>query len=125
MFHEKKLFLEISQNSEENTCARVSFSIKSIEPVVQRFCRKCILRNFAKFTGKHLFQGLYFNKVAGLGLACKFIEKEALAQVFSVNFAKFLKTPFLQNTSERLLLCFITFCDWEFLPQMLQKHLLL
>ena len=28
--------------------------------------RKDVLRNFAKFTGKHLWQGLYFNKVAGL-----------------------------------------------------------
>ena len=27
------------------------------------------LRNFAKFTGKHLCQSLFFNKVAGLRLA--------------------------------------------------------
>ena len=27
---------------------------------------KGVLRNFAKFTGKHLCQGLFFNKVAGL-----------------------------------------------------------
>ena len=30
------------------------------------FCRKYVLRNFAKFTGKHLCQSLFFNKVAGL-----------------------------------------------------------
>ena len=30
--------------------------------------RKDVLRNFAKFTGKHLFQSLFFNKVAGLHL---------------------------------------------------------
>ena len=30
------------------------------------FCRKGVLRNFAKFTGKHLCQSLFFNKVAGL-----------------------------------------------------------
>ena len=30
------------------------------------FCRKGILRNFSKFTGKHLCQSLFFNKVAGL-----------------------------------------------------------
>ena len=29
------------------------------------FCRKGVLRNFAKFTGKHLCQSLFFNKVAG------------------------------------------------------------
>ena len=28
--------------------------------------KKCVLRNFAKFTGKHLCQALLFNKVAGL-----------------------------------------------------------
>ena len=30
------------------------------------FCEKGVLRNFAKFTGKHLCQSLFFNKVAGL-----------------------------------------------------------
>ena len=48
---------------------------------------------FAEFTGKHLCQGLYFNKVTGLWYRC-----------FPVNFAKFLRTPFLQITSGRLLL---------------------
>ena len=28
--------------------------------------RKCVRRNFAKFTGKHLYQSLFFNKVTGL-----------------------------------------------------------
>ena len=59
--------------------------------------KKGVLRNFAKFTGKHLCQSLFFNKFAGLrpstlskGHTC-----------FLVNFAKFLRTPFLQNTSGR------------------------
>ena len=30
------------------------------------FLKKGVLKNFAKFTGKHLCQGLFFNKVAGL-----------------------------------------------------------
>ena len=34
----------------------------------QVFCKKGVLRNFAKFTGKHLCQSLFFNKVAGLRL---------------------------------------------------------
>ena len=29
------------------------------------FCEKGVLRNFAKFAGKHLCQSLFFNKVAG------------------------------------------------------------
>ena len=33
-------------------------------PVV--FCKKGAFRNFAKFTGKHLCQSVFFNKVAGL-----------------------------------------------------------
>ena len=37
--------------------------IRSIRPEV--FCKKGVLRNFAKFTGKHLRQSLFFNKVAG------------------------------------------------------------
>ena len=53
------MFLEISQNSQENTCARVSFLIK--------------------------FQA---------------------APAISVNFAKFLRTLYSQNTSGRLLLYF-------------------
>ena len=30
------------------------------------FCEKGLLRNVTKFTGKHLCQSLFFNKVAGL-----------------------------------------------------------
>ena len=30
------------------------------------FCKKGVLKNFTKFTGKHLRQRLFFNKVAGL-----------------------------------------------------------
>ena len=36
-------------------------SDRSSRPVV--FCKKVVLRNFAKFTGKHLCQYLFFNKV--------------------------------------------------------------
>ena len=40
----------------------------------EEFCRKSVLRNFAKFTRKHL------------------------RQCFPVNFAKFLRTPFFNRT---------------------------
>ena len=63
------------------------------------------LRNFPKFTGKYLCQRVFFNKVAGLrAKASNYIKKDSLAQVFPLNFAKFLRTPFLQNTSRQLLL---------------------
>ena len=32
------------------------------------FCKKGVIRNFAKFTGKHLCQSLFFNKFAGSSL---------------------------------------------------------
>ena len=38
------------------------------------FCEKGVLKNFAKFIGKHLWQNLFFNKVAGLQ-HCNFILK--------------------------------------------------
>ena len=36
--------------------------VRSSRPEV--FCKKDVLKNFAKFTGKHLCQRLFFNKVA-------------------------------------------------------------
>ena len=65
--------------------------------------RKDVLINFAKFTGKHLCQGLIFNKVASLRPAT-LLKKRLWHRCFPVNFAKFLRAPFLQNTSGRLLL---------------------
>ena len=59
--------------------------------------KKGILKNFAKFTGKHLCQSLFFNKVVEQNF--NLFKKETLAQVFSCEFCKFLRTPFLQNTS--------------------------
>ena len=76
---------------------------------------KGVPRNFAKFTGKHLCQSLFFNKVAGLRPAI-LLKKRLWHRCFPVNFAKFLRTPFLQNTSGRLLLfifleCLAPFCS--------------
>ena len=65
--------------------------------------RKGVLRNFAKPTGKHLCQSPYFNKVTGLTPAT-LLKKTPWHRCFPVNFAKFLRTPFLQNTPGRLLL---------------------
>ena len=62
-----------------------------------------VLKNFAKFTGKHLYWILFFNKVTGLRHAA-LLKKRLRHMCFPVNFAKFLRTPFLQNTSRWLLL---------------------
>ena len=74
----EKVFSAISQNSQENTCAR----------------------------------SLFFSKVAGLR-AATLLRKRLWHRCFPVNFVKFLRTPFLQNTSggqflwssDRLRLC--------------------
>ena len=46
------------------------------------FCKKGVLRNFTKFTGKHLCQSLFFNKVAGLAsvdsISCESVSCEKL-----------------------------------------------
>ena len=55
--------------------------------------RNGVLRNLAKFTGKHLCQSPFFNKAAGLILAT--LSKKSLwPRCFPVNFGKFLRTPF-------------------------------
>ena len=65
--------------------------------------RKGVLRNFAILTGKHKCQSLFFSKVAGLRSAT-LLKKRLWHKCFSVNIAKFLRTPFLQNTYGLLLL---------------------
>ena len=57
----KEVFLKLLQDSQENTCARVSF----------------------------------FEKVAGL--ACNFIKKETLGQVFSCEFCEICKNTFFNK----------------------------
>ena len=65
----KKVFLEISENLQENTCATASFLIK--------------------------LQALFFNKVVGLRPeACNFIKKETLGNVFSCEFCEITKNTF-------------------------------
>ena len=60
-----------------------------LEAVVRRcYIKKGVLENFVKFTGKHLCQGLFFNKISGAS-----------------NIAKFLRTPFLIEHLWLLLLC--------------------
>ena len=59
---------------------------------------KCLLGNFSKFTGKHLCQSPFFNKVADLRPATLF-KKETLAQVFSCEFWGICKNTFFYRTT--------------------------
>ena len=65
--------------------------------------KKGVLKNFAKFTGKHLCQGLFSNKVGGLRPAT-LLKKRLWHGCFPVNFPIFLRTSILKNICERLLL---------------------
>ena len=59
------------------------------------FCKKGVLKNFTKFTGKYLCQSLFFNRVPGLaGLRPTTVLKKRLwHRCFPVNLVKFLRTP--------------------------------
>ena len=79
LFIKKKLFLKKSAS-------------RNSHPEV--FYKKGVLRNFEKFTGKHLCQSLFFNKVAGLRPAT-LLKKRLWHRRFPVDFAKCLTTSFL------------------------------
>ena len=67
-------------------------SVGSSHPEV--FCKKGVLRNFTKFTGKRPCQSHFFNKVVGLKPAT-LLKKRFCHSCFPVNFVKFLRTPFI------------------------------
>ena len=91
--------------------------MRSSRPEV--FHKKGVLRNFAKFTGKHLSQSLFLNKFAGLIPSLKntcqrlllhctdttLLKKRLWHRCFPVNFAKFLRTPFFTEQLRWVLLC--------------------
>ena len=67
------------------------FTVRSSHSEV--FCKKGVLRNFTKFTGKHLCQSLFCSKVAGQRSATLF-KNRRWQRCFPENFVKFLRTPF-------------------------------
>ena len=93
------MLLEVSQNSQENTCARVSFLIKLQASTLLKktLLHRCFPVNFAKFLRTCFFSHNTF-------IGCFWRNKETLAQAFHkkrlwhrcfpVNFAEFLRTLF-------------------------------
>ena len=102
-------FIETTESS-ANLSAKSLYLSRSSRPEV--FCKTGVLRNFAKFTGKHLRQSLLFNKVASLRLAT-LLKKKLWHRSFPVNFAKILRTPFLTEHLWWLLLYEVN--AWEVL----------
>ena len=87
----------------ENTCTKVLqsfYKVAGLQPIgisvglvfqsPEGFLKKGALRNFSKFTEN------------------TFIKKEASIQVFSCDFAKFVRTPFLIENLQWLLLFLLT-----------------
>ena len=80
----------------------ISFVLTKRSSRPEVLCKKGVPENVAKFTGKHLCQILFLNKVTGIRLAT-LLKRRIWDSCVLVNFAKFLRTPFLQNTSRWLL----------------------
>ena len=73
--------------------------------------RKDVFKNFAKFTGKHLCQSHFFNKVVGLRPATLW-KKRLWHRCFPGNFERFFRMLFLQNTYGRLPLYIYKWLPW-------------
>ena len=67
-------------------------------------CKKGVLKNFAKFTGKQLRQGLSLRPAT-------LLKKRLWHKCFAVNFVKFLKTPISVEHLRWLLLFCLTLCN--------------
>ena len=70
------------------------------ETAAARRCsvKKGVLKNFDKFTGKHLCSSFFFNKVTGRTL----LKKRLQNRCFPVNFRNFLRTGFFTENLRRL-----------------------
>ena len=77
--------------------------LQHLEAVFRRCSIKVFLETLQKFRGRHLCQSLFFNKIASLRPAT-LLKKRLWHRCFPVNFAKFLRTPFLTEHLRCLLL---------------------
>ena len=68
-------------------------SVSSIQDDYLEAVTGVVLRNFVKFTEKHLCWSLFLIKFQ----ACKFIEKRLQHWCFPLHAKKFLRTPILKN----------------------------
>ena len=98
LFYKKKIQIQYCRDVLKSN--EIDTEIQKQPPEV--FCKKRVLRNFAKFTGKHLYQSFLFNKVAGQ--VCNFIKKVTLVQVISSEFCEISKNTFFTEHLRWLLL---------------------
>ena len=62
------------------------------------FCQKAVLKNFVKFSGKHLCQSFFFNKVAGLRPASLLKKRLLYRCLFSCEFCEIFKNNIFYRT---------------------------
>ena len=91
--------------------SQIIFKILFSKQVFQKqppemLCKKGLLINFTEFTGKNRCQGLFLNKVADLRPAT-ILRKRLWHRCFPMNFAKFVRTPFIIERLWWLLLVFL------------------
>ena len=113
------LFLNLYKFHDQMYFVMIRISRSSHQEV---FYKKRVLRNFAKFTGKHLCQGLFFHKVAD-HRPVTLLKRRFRHRCFPVNFAKFLRTFFLTEHLRSLLLNISTWFQWTLLWKISCKEL--
>ena len=98
------------------TIVHISFKLQTSVHQKQSpgvFCKKDVLKNFAKLTEKHLC--LFFNKVAGFRPPT-ILRKNLWHRCFPVNFAKFLRKALFIEHLWWLPLVHFTFLTKKHLP---------
>ena len=78
----------IFNNMNESLFCKKKYSVKEL------FFKEGFLKNFAKFTGKHLRQSLFSNKIAS---ACNFIKRDSGTSVFLWILPNLLGTLFFRT----------------------------
>ena len=108
-FTEKRLSLIRSRFSRYRKYYRLKEPLKKVTEIELKLCSctssrpevfyKGVLRNFAKSTGKHLCQSLFFNKAAGLR-PVTLLKKRLWLRCFPENFVKFSRHLFHRTPPE-------------------------
>ena len=88
---------------------------------LEMFYKKRVLENSAKFTGKHLCQSLFFNKVAVWSLQLCW-KKRLWYRCFRVNFAKLLRAHFLTENMEVVASVILLSWLWNHVQSQQQKN---
>ena len=106
----KKVFFEISQNLQENTCARVSFLTKWTATLLKkRLWHECFPVNFVKFLRTRFLHNISGRLLwSGKPLYLFACERTTLKRIFNTN------SELSQNRTEKQIMPFKTTVNWLF-----------